>query len=219
LPTSETFEKRVTIVNPSKLTPGVAVQICGSCHNRGKATKMKGAGWPVGYRPGKALESYYKSIQLGDKHLYGTGLSKGHHQQYIDWKNSKHADSGVNCMTCHTVHQLGAPKFAGKTKLQGDKLCTSCHEQVAKVGSHSVHSFGNCANCHMPRIAKSAESGDIRTHAFNVVMPKDTLESKVPNSCQTCHKHKDDDLEDLQSRWDALTTRRVATGEAVKASQ
>ena len=46
LPATETFKKRSTIVNPSKLTGGVAVQICGSCHNRGKSTKVKGAGWP-----------------------------------------------------------------------------------------------------------------------------------------------------------------------------
>ena len=219
LPATETFEKRATIVNPSKLTSGVAVQICGSCHNRGKSTKAKGAGWPVGYRPGKALESYYKSIELGDKHLYETGFSKGHHQQYIDWKKSRHADSGVNCMTCHVVHQLGNPTFRSKTKLEGDKLCVSCHEQVGQVGAHSVHSFGNCANCHMPRIAKSAESGDIRSHVFTALLPKDTIKTKVPNSCQTCHKHQDDDLVDLQKRWDALTRRQTAVEEVTETDQ
>ena len=44
LPRSAIFQKRATIINPAKLTRGVAVQICGSCHNRGKATKHKGAG-------------------------------------------------------------------------------------------------------------------------------------------------------------------------------
>ena len=219
-PAAETFKKRANIVNPSKLTGGVAVQICGSCHNRGKATKAKGAGWPVGYRPGRALETYYQSIPDDDnKKMYPGGLSKGHHQQYIDWRKSRHADSGVNCMSCHVVHQLGNPVFRSKTKLEGDKLCVSCHEQMARVGAHSVHSFGNCANCHMPRIAKSAESGDIRSHVFKVLLPKDTLETKIPNSCQTCHKHKDEDLADLQKRWDALTKRRVPDGDVVQVSR
>jgi len=208
LPTNATFEKRATIVNPSKLTGGVATQICGSCHNRGKATQMKGAGWPVGFRPGKALEVYYQSIPAGDKHLYPNEFSKGHHQQYIDWTKSKHADSGIDCMSCHVVHELGNPVFNGKTKVQGDKLCTSCHEQTSQVGAHSVHSFGNCTNCHMPRIAKSAESGDIRSHVFTAIEPKVTIETGIPNSCQTCHKHKNDKLEDLQSRWDELTARK-----------
>ena len=47
LPKTAVFEKRQTIVNPAKLTAGVAVQICGSCHNRGKATKHEKASWPV----------------------------------------------------------------------------------------------------------------------------------------------------------------------------
>ncbi|SDJ57822.1 doubled CXXCH domain-containing protein [Aliiruegeria lutimaris] len=208
LPSSETFEKRSTIVNPGKLTGGIATQICGSCHNRGTATKHEGAGWPVGYMPGKALESYYASIQPGDKHLYSNEFSKGHHQQYIDWTKSKHADSGIDCISCHVVHELGNPQFEGKTKVQGDQLCLSCHEQVQQVGAHSVHSFGNCVSCHMPRIAKSAESGDIRSHVFDVLLPQATIDEELPNSCQaSCHE--DDEPAELQKRWDDLTVREA----------
>ena len=88
LPKAAVFEKRQTIVNPAKLTAGVAVQICGSCHNRGKATKHEKAEWPVGYSPGKALETYFRSTTFagGDvRHVYANEFSKGHHQQYIDW--------------------------------------------------------------------------------------------------------------------------------------
>jgi hypothetical protein len=208
LPKDKTFEKRATIVNPANLTGGVATQICGSCHNRGKATKAKGAGWPVGYRPGRALEPYYNSVEPGSKYLYSNTFSKGHHQQYIDWTQSAHADSGVDCVACHVVHDLGNPMFSGKTKVQGDRLCTTCHEQTAKVGAHSVHSFGNCTNCHMPRIAKSAESGDIRSHVFKAVLPEVTVEAGIPNSCQGCHKHKDADPAKLQEKWDRLTSRK-----------
>ena len=63
LPKTAVFEKRQTIVNPSKLTSGVAAQICGSCHNRGKSTKYKDAEWAVGYEPGKALEVLFQ-VQL-----------------------------------------------------------------------------------------------------------------------------------------------------------
>lgn len=214
LPSSEIFQKRQTIVNPGKLTGGVAVQICGSCHNRGKATKAEGAGWAVGYTPGKSLEIYYESIHSGDKHLYSNEFSKGHHQQYIDWKKSKHADSGVDCMSCHVVHELGNPLFSGKTKKQGDALCVSCHEKTAEVGAHQVHTFGNCANCHMPRIAKSAESGDIRSHIFVPLLPKEAAELKIPSSCVTCHKHRDEDPLELQAKWDKLTARPELTSQS-----
>jgi hypothetical protein len=57
----------------------------------------------------------------------------------------------------------------------------------------------------MPRIAKSAESGDIHSHVFMALLPRHTLENPViPNSCQTCHKHKDADLKELQAKFDAL---------------
>ena len=208
LPKTAVFEKRQTIINPAKLTMGVAVQICGSCHNRGKATMKKGGGWPVGYEPGKALEAYYKStsFEAGDvKHVYANEFSKGHHQQFIDWQQSKHAQEGVTCMSCHFVHQIGMAPTRSQTYAAGSKQCLQCHVQVNQNMGHSIHSFANCVGCHMPRIAKSAESGDIRSHVFVTLLPQDTIKNpKVPNSCQTCHKHKYEPLERLQREWETL---------------
>jgi formate-dependent nitrite reductase cytochrome c552 subunit len=220
LPRTAIYEKRETIVNPGKLTGGIAVQVCGSCHNRGKATQAK-AGWPVGYRPGKALETYYKSTSFegGDvKHVYANEFAKGHHQQYLDWKQSKHAAEGVTCVTCHTVHELGNPAvLRGQTVEKGSKQCLTCHEMTNPVGAHAIHSFGNCIGCHMPRIAKSAESGDIRSHVFVALLPEVTIKNpKVPNSCQTCHRHKDEDLEDLQRRYEALAAYPSPRGKVVE---
>ena len=39
-----------------------------------------------------------------------------------------------------------------------------------------------------------------------MLLPKDTLANPViPNSCQTCHKHKNQDLNELQAEWEALS--------------
>ena len=195
---------------------GVAVQICGSCHNRGKSTMVKGSGWPVGYEPGKALTSYYKSVSYEGgnvKKVYANEFAKGHHQQYLDWKQSKHAKEGVTCTSCHYSHELGGSPVRSQTFGRGSQTCMECHVNMTQTGAHAVHSFGNCVGCHMPRIAKSAESGDIHSHVFVTLLPKDTLENPaIPNSCQTCHRHADEDLQDLQERYDALTKRAPVAG-------
>lgn len=220
LPKTAVFEKRQTIVNPAKLTMGVAVQICGSCHNRGKSTKVKGVEWPVGYEPGKALGTYFHSTSYGEgdvKHLYANEFSKGHHQQYIDWSLSIHAKEGVTCTSCHYVHQIGMPPTRSQTVGAGSKQCLTCHVEVNNNQAHSIHSFANCVGCHMPKIAKSAESGDIHSHVFMTLLPKDTLANPViPNSCETCHKHKGQDLKKLQAAFDALTVLPKPVGMPVK---
>ena len=220
LPKTAVFEKRQTIINPAKLTMGVAVQICGACHNRGKATMKKGSGWPVGYEPGKSLEAYYRSVsfEAGNvKYVYANEFSKGHHQQYIDWQQSKHAKEGVTCTSCHYVHQIGVPPTRSQTLSAGSGQCFECHVQVNQNMAHSIHSFANCVGCHMPRIAKSAESGDIHSHVFVALLPEDTLNNpKVPNSCQTCHKHKNEDLNKLNEEWKALAKLPKPTGQPIQ---
>jgi formate-dependent nitrite reductase cytochrome c552 subunit len=202
---------------------GVAVQICGSCHNRGHATQTKGAGWPVGYAPGKALEAYYEStsFEAGDvKHVYANEFSKGHHQQYIDWQQSKHAQEGVTCTSCHFVHRIGIAPTRSQTYAAGSGQCFECHVQVNRNMGHSIHSFANCVGCHMPRIAKSAESGDIHSHVFVALLPEDTLKNpKVPNSCQTCHKHKNEDLNELNEQWKALAKIPKPVGKPIEPIQ
>jgi predicted CXXCH cytochrome family protein len=220
LPKTDVFEKRQTIVNPAKLTSGVAVQICGSCHNRGKALKNKDAGWPVGYEPGKALEIYYQSTSFagGDAtHLYGNEFSKAHHQQYIDWKQSKHYVEGVSCTSCHYVHQAGIPPTRFQTQAAGSRQCFTCHVQTNTNMAHSIHSFANCVGCHMPRVVKSAETGDLHSHVFVTLLPAATLKDKaIPNSCQTCHRHKDQDLNELQKKWEALAKIPKPVGKSIE---
>jgi hypothetical protein len=69
----------------------------------------------------------------------------------------------------------------------------------------------------MPRIAKSAESGDIHSHVFTALLPEVTIANpEIPNSCQTCHQHEDEDLEDLQRRYEALATYPRPQGKVVE---
>jgi len=202
LPKTAVFEKRKTIVNPAKLSTGARVQICGSCHERGMSTQVEDVHWPVDYQPGMALLAYYNpsSYAEGDtENFYMNEYSKGHHQQYNDWRKSKHYTEGVTCTSCHFVHQIGLPLTRSQTSAAGSQQCFQCHQLVNRVKAHAIHTFGNCVGCHMPRIAKNAESGDLHSHVFVGLLPIDTLKNpEIPNSCETCHKHKGADLKKLQ---------------------
>jgi hypothetical protein len=115
------------------------------------------------------------------------------------------------------VHQIGVPPTRSQTLSAGSKQCLTCHVQTNNTLAHSIHSFANCIGCHMPRIATSAESGDIHSHVFIPLLPKDTLANPViPNSCETCHKHKGQDLKKLQAAFDALTVLPKPVGAVVK---
>lgn len=210
LPRTALFEKRETIINPAKLTAGVAVQICGSCHTRGNAKHetYPEAGWPVGFTPGMVMEPIYESSydKADMRRLYPDYASRSHHQQYIDWMQSEHAVQGVTCTSCHSVHRLGISPTRFQTKEAGSSQCLSCHTMVNANRAHSIHSFANCLGCHMPRIASTAEPNDIRSHTFNARAPMDTIDDpNLPNSCQICHYHKDDDLAELQRKYEILT--------------
>jgi hypothetical protein len=213
LPEKAVFDKRLTIVNPSHLPAAFRTQICGSCHSRGESTKVVGAKWPVGYQPGRALGRYFKTNNFDHKDIkttYAKEFAKGHGQQYIEWLYSTHSKEGVTCTSCHYVHQLGVPPTQFQTKGAGSQQCLMCHRVINENMSHSIHSFANCIGCHMPRIARSQESGDTHSHVFVTLLPEDTLKNpQVPNSCQTCHKHKDTDLATLQNLYEGFSKKSL----------
>ena len=117
LPKTAIFDKRLTIVNPSKLPAGIRTQICGSCHGSGKSKRKKGIDWPVGYQPGRALGAFIKPVSHDKEDLltfYADKSADRHHRQYDDWQESIHAQKGVSCTSCHYVHQLGLPQRSSR---------------------------------------------------------------------------------------------------------
>ncbi len=214
LPKAAVLDKRLTIVNPSKLPAGIRTQICGACHGSGGSTKVEGVDWPVGHQPGRALGPYQKITPSngGDIMADYTKLTvDDHHMQYEDWKQSVHAKKGVSCTSCHYVHQLGLPPTQFQTVGAGSGQCLACHMGNNNKYSHSIHSFSNCIGCHMPRITKNAEIGGVLRHNFKVMTPLASLRAGgvdiLPNACSSCHHHKDTPLEDLIGFMEAAKKR------------
>jgi len=181
-------EKADSIINPARIPdPRRAAMVCGSCHERGLSIDGEYA-YPHGYRPGDLLTFTERPK------IYPNGCSRANRQQYIDWEKSPHARAGVMCWDCHFVHRKGkANRY--QTKLPGSALCRSCH-QVENEGIHGIHSVNNCIGCHMPALGKRATKGDVHSHLFRVISPRETIIAggldKQPNSCNACHYHEKD---------------------------
>jgi hypothetical protein len=96
-----------------------------------------------------------------------------HHEQYEELYQSKHI--ALKCVECHDPH-------TGVVQLRQAKLpttrtqCQNCHFKQAQVVGVAQHVKLNmeCAECHMPRVIKSAQgdatrfTGDIRTHLMAI---------------------------------------------------
>ncbi len=216
LPKRAIFDKRLTIVNPSKLSTGIRTQICGACHTSGESTKVKGVDWPVYHVAGQALGPFLKPAELKkeDSQDLESNYTDTHHRQYLEWKQSIHAQQGVSCTSCHYVHQLGVPPTQFQTKEAGSQQCLSCHTMIKNLYAHSLHAFANCIGCHMPRVARSPESGDVISHTFRFMSPVETLKAggkeKQPNACSNCHHHKDTPVETLAAFLEASIKKDIA---------
>lgn len=186
---AEGRESPKTIVNPARLPADLGAMVCGRCHSRGRDTRDD-LPFAVNYQAGAYLPRTFNIIETTDtEHFFPGEVSQSHHLHYIDWRNSAHAQHGVTCMDCHTVHSKGTNnKF--QTKLPGSTLCRSCHEMNQAIRAHSLHSFGDCVGCHMPLTAKSAVPADIHNHTFKIVPPSQTVNAPtVNNSCNGCHRN------------------------------
>lgn len=201
-----------TIVNPAKLPWHLASDICGQCHTRGKSPDGKQS-YPVGFKVGnRLLPSMFQVTSYDNrKAWWPSGAIRQHRQQYPEWQTSKHFEAGVSCLDCHTTHSTGN-RFS--TKVAGNNLCLGCHATVGTdpVNGHApikdAPQHSDCIACHMPNTGKSATVGDERTHTFRFIPPRLTMElgdgdvNKQPNSCNSCHYHRNHAPKDLQARLD-----------------
>jgi predicted CXXCH cytochrome family protein len=187
------------------------LEVCGQCHTRGTSNlgtyeypydENTGNTYPVG----EDLMQYYinKPGVHADKFT-----ARQHHQQWVDWKNTKHYNANMNmtCVTCHDPHQNTQFNFQLKEDFRAiteGSGCVKCHsnktEVVNGLNTHTKHpvSASTCVSCHMPKTAGSGKGWDISGHSFKVISPEKTLTYKdvttpikgMPNSCAlSCHRN------------------------------
>ncbi|PKN35398.1 MAG: hypothetical protein CVU61_03760 [Deltaproteobacteria bacterium HGW-Deltaproteobacteria-19] len=197
------------IINPGKLAYDRNIESCGQCHSRGVSKPAGSYGYPWNdkdnkpYAVGEPLDRYYQ-FRPGEWRGM-TAHAKSHHQQWHDLLRSGHYRGKVTCAACHDPH--GAPNRYQLVKADSNNdLCLNCHKKryatPEAVRGHTKHSYApettgtsRCSSCHMVKTASSAEAGDIHSHDFKIIKPRESLEAFLkdpknvaPNSCNGCHK-------------------------------
>lgn len=178
-------------------------QVCGACHSRG--TSPDGFPFPVGYQPGDQLSDHF-TLTTDANATWPDGSAKYNHQHYMDWQlGSSMMESGrVQCTTCHAVHDRGAA--TGQLRMPLNDLCLQCHNEreqqriVRHMPYHeqaiTKHDF-RCTDCHMPKMATSAEEFDLHNHSFLQPNPQQSIDfggvAAMPNACNQCHKDYGED--------------------------
>jgi predicted CXXCH cytochrome family protein len=197
---------RANIVNPSRLDPVSAVNVCVQCHSQGRPLVNPVEGryydWPVGFRVGLDLQNYWQleEHKPGETTFthFADGTAHKNRMQGNDFTQSVMYTHGVTCASCHDVH--GTQQNADLVK-SSRLLCLTCHGPKSPNGPHTgsieqhTHHLAaspgsECVSCHMPAIEQTIGDVMVRSHTFKFISPAATEQLKVPNPCTTCHTDK-----------------------------
>ncbi len=202
-----------TIVNPRRLSPERASEVCGQCHMVSTITTP--AAFPEwnehgpAFRPGDRLADTRDILGAADRpdlasfvdgRFWSDAVVRVTGREYHGVRGSACAEHGdLSCLSCHDMHQRAddarPPKEWADDQLApkalGDGACTGCHAAIAAdVPAHTRHAAGSpgsaCYDCHMPHTTWGLLKA-IRSHQIESPSVATTLATGRPNACNLCH--------------------------------
>jgi hypothetical protein len=145
--------KSTQIVNPSRLTPYLANNICMACHQTGDVRVLKPGKTYNDIRPGRPLDETLKILLVPPTPDSPPDVDHVEHYYSMTLSKCYRSSAGrMGCISCHDPHVQPtaeeAPEyFAGK--------CLKCHtNQSCKIPLDSRlrrMPSNDCAGCHMPK--------------------------------------------------------------------
>jgi len=170
-----------SIVNPAKLSPRLADDLCQECHQAGDAQVILPGKSVLDYRPGTPLADTIAIVKRPIKpeqreeanRLETNPPIRGSLEQPLWWKNSTlelskcyTASHGrLTCSTCHSIHHAPAP---GEEKTAYRAACLTCHTAQSctlKPEDPKRKAVADyCVECHMEKrpVAGIAHSNDTK---------------------------------------------------------
>ncbi len=198
-----------TIVNPSRLSPARAADVCGRCHGQRIADDVGPFlrhGDPFVAGDDLALYSaplWRDTALAGDRaafaaRFWADGTPRLTAYEYQGMLESRCASAGgLTCSHCHGMHE-GDPRGQIRARFAGDGprsdgMCTGCHAALAAPAALRVHgrhdpagAGARCVSCHMPRIVYGVLDVH-RSHRIEIPNPARAEADGRPDACSGCH--------------------------------
>lgn len=174
-------EVDTSIVNPAKLPPRLADDICRECHQAGDAVVDVPGRTVMDFRPGEPLSTTMEIVRrpIPEKdraeanRLETAPPVRGSLEQPLWWKNSTmelsrcytESHGRLTCSTCHSTHHAAA---AGEEKAAYRAACLGCHSAASctlkPTDSRRAAVGDYCVECHMEKrpVAGIAHSNDTK---------------------------------------------------------
>jgi hypothetical protein len=170
-----------SIVNPAKLSPRLADDLCRYCHQSGDSVVLLPGKGYLDYRPGAPLSQTWallkhplKESQREEANRLETSAPvRGSLETPLWWKNSSvelskcyQATHGqLTCIRCHSIH--AAPTPEGKSAYYRAR-CLACHKEsdckLSLASSERIQAADDCIACHMEKrpVAGISHSNDTK---------------------------------------------------------
>ncbi len=196
-----------TIVNPARLPPARAADLCGRCHGQRIADRIDPLlehGDPFVPGDDLAIESspLWRDTPLGgDRQAFAArfwddGTPRLTAYEYQGLLQSPCTMRGpLTCTSCHGMHD-GDPRGQIRARFGGrssNTLCTGCHAPLAAPEAARLHAHhdpagegGRCVSCHMPRIVYGVLDVH-RSHRIEIPDPAGAAADGRPDACTSCH--------------------------------
>jgi hypothetical protein len=192
-----------SIVNPARLAPERALDVCGRCHGQRITDDIEAflrRGDP--FVPGDDL-ALFSAPLWHDTTLHGEaafaarfwpdGTPRLTAYEYQGVLQSPCAQRGaLTCLSCHGMHE-GDPRGQLRPDKLGAAQCTQCHAELAVSGAQRAHArhpepsaLPSCVDCHMPSVVYGVL--DVHpSHRIELPDPARDAAAQRPDACTLCH--------------------------------